>query len=155
MVNVNLFDNETGSFWRGPGMDPTKIKTEVFMLPCASSIEKEGSIANSGRLMQWRYKAVNPVGEALPDGDIMSEIFFKVKELYEKKGGPHKEAITQVNLALRQKGRQAFPLRSPHGGRGNQRLLPGRQEGGKSDQEGRIQGIQKGRSGSHLCLAAG
>ncbi len=96
MVNVNLFDNETGSFWRGPGMDPTKIKTEVFMLPCASSIEKEGSIANSGRLMQWRYKAVNPVGESLPDGDIMSEIFFKVKELYEKKGGPHKEAITQL-----------------------------------------------------------
>ncbi len=96
MVNVNLFDNETGSFWRGPGMDPTKIKTEVFMLPCAASIEKEGSIANSGRLQQWRYKAVNPPGEALPDGDIMSEIFLKVKELYEKKGGPHKEAIMQL-----------------------------------------------------------
>jgi formate dehydrogenase major subunit len=93
MVNVNLFDNETGSFWRGPGMDPTKIKTEVFMLPCASSIEKEGSIANSSRLMQWRYKAINPVGQSLPDGDIMSELFFKVKELYEKKGGPLKEAI--------------------------------------------------------------
>ena len=96
MVNVNLFDNETGSFWRGPGMDPTKIKTEVFMLPCAASLEKEGSIANSGRMMQWRYKAVNPVGDSLPDGDIMSEVFFKVKELYEKKGGPHKEAITQL-----------------------------------------------------------
>jgi formate dehydrogenase major subunit len=96
MVNVNLFDNETGSFWRGPGMDPTKIKTEVFMLPCASSIEKEGSLANSGRLMQWRYKAVNPPGVALPDGDIMSEIFFKVKSLYEKEGGPHKEALTKL-----------------------------------------------------------
>jgi formate dehydrogenase major subunit len=96
MVNVNLFDNETGSFWRGPGMDPTKIKTEVFLLPCAASIEKEGSIANSGRLMQWRYKAVDPVGKSLPDGDIMSEIFFKVKALYEKDGGPLKEAITQL-----------------------------------------------------------
>jgi len=96
MVNVNLFDNETGSFWRGPGMDPSKIKTEVFMLPCAASVEKEGSITNSGRVMQWRYKAVNPPGEALPDGDIMSEIFFKVKALYETKGGPHKEAITKM-----------------------------------------------------------
>jgi len=96
MVNVNLFDNETGSFWRGPGMDPAKIKTEVFMLPCASSIEKEGSIANSGRLMQWRYKALKAPGEALPDGDIMSELLFKVKELYEKKDGPNKEAITQL-----------------------------------------------------------
>ncbi len=96
MVNVNLFDNETGSFWRGPGMDPTSIKTEVFMLPCAASIEKEGSIANSGRLQQWRYKSVNPPGEALPDGDIMSELFFKVKKLYQQKGGPNSQAITKL-----------------------------------------------------------
>jgi formate dehydrogenase major subunit len=96
MVNVNLFDNETGSFWRGPGMDPAKIKTEVFMLPCAASIEKEGSLANSGRVMQWRYKAVNPPGVALPDGDIMSEIFFKVRELYAKGDGPLKEAIMKL-----------------------------------------------------------
>ena len=34
MVNVNLFDNETGSFWRGPGVNPEDIKTEVFLLPC-------------------------------------------------------------------------------------------------------------------------
>jgi formate dehydrogenase major subunit len=96
MVNVNLFDNETGSFWRGPGMDPAKIKTEVFMLPCAASIEKEGSIANSGRLMQWRYKAVNPPGEAKPDGDIMSELFFKVRDLYIKRGGPVSQAIRKL-----------------------------------------------------------
>ena len=62
MVNVNLFDNETGSFWKGPGIDPKKIKTEVFVLPCAASMEKEGSISNSGRWMQWRYKASNPRG---------------------------------------------------------------------------------------------
>jgi formate dehydrogenase major subunit len=55
MVNVNIFENETGSFWKGPGMDPKKIKTEVFFLPCAVAIEKEGSISNSGRWMQWRY----------------------------------------------------------------------------------------------------
>ena len=50
MVNVNLYENETGSFWKGPGMNPKDIQTEVFMLPCASSIEKEGSISNSGRV---------------------------------------------------------------------------------------------------------
>ncbi len=96
LVNVNLFDNETGSFWRGPGMDPTKIKTEVFMLPCAASIEKEGSLANSSRLQQWRYKAVNPPGVALPDGDIMSEVFFKVKELYAKQTGAFKDPIMKL-----------------------------------------------------------
>jgi formate dehydrogenase major subunit len=96
MVNVNIFDTETGNFWQGPGMDPTKIKTEVFSLPCAASIEKEGSITNSGRWMQWRYKAVNPPGEALPDGEIIMELFYKVKELYEKDGGPLKEALTKL-----------------------------------------------------------
>jgi len=114
MVNVNLFDNETGSFWRGPGMDPTKIKTEVFILPCASSIEKEGSLANSGRLQQWRYKAVNPPGVAMPDGDIMSELFFKVKELYEKKDGPHKEAITKLTWPYGKKTLDGHYHYDPH-----------------------------------------
>ena len=84
MVNVNVFDSETGSFWKGPGMNPKKIKTEVFQLPCAAFMEKEGSISNSGRWMQWRYKAANPPGDALPDGDIMYELFKKVRDLYKK-----------------------------------------------------------------------
>jgi len=96
MVNVNIFDTETGNFWRGPGMDPTKIKTEVFNLPCAASIEKEGSITNSGRWMQWRYKAVDPPGDALPDGEIITELYYKVRELYEKEGGPLAEAFTKM-----------------------------------------------------------
>ena len=83
MVNVNLFDNETASFWKGPGKDPSKIKTEVFMLPCAASMEKEGSITNSGRWSQWRYKAVDPPGDARPDGEIMNSLYRRLKLLYE------------------------------------------------------------------------
>ena len=82
LVNVNIFDNETCSFWKGPGMDPKKIKTEVFMLPCAVSVEKEGSITNSGRWMQWRYKAAEPPGDARADGEIMTDLFKKVRYLY-------------------------------------------------------------------------
>ena len=84
MVNVNMFDNETGSFWKGPGMDPSKIKTEVFMLPCAVSVEKEGSITNSGRWSQWRYKAAEPPGNARPDGDMLIDLMKKVKWFYKK-----------------------------------------------------------------------
>lgn len=84
LVNVNLFDNETGSFWKGPGMDPKKIKTEVFMLPCAASVEKEGSISNSGRWAQWRYKAADAPGMAKPDGDILFDLFNKIRDLYKK-----------------------------------------------------------------------
>ena len=96
LVNVNVFDNETGSFWKGPGMNPKKIKTEVFELPCAASMEKEGSISNSGRWMQWRYKASNPPGEAKPDGDIMYELFKKVRALYEKDKGAFPEPILNL-----------------------------------------------------------
>jgi len=84
MVNVNMFDNETGSFWKGPGMDPKKIKTEVFFLPCANSMEKEGSITNSGRWMQWRYKAANPPAQAWPDGQILMKLGKTLKYLYKK-----------------------------------------------------------------------
>jgi formate dehydrogenase major subunit len=96
MVNVNVFDSETGSFWKGPGMDPKKIKTEVFQLPCAGFLEKEGSISNSGRWMQWRYKAANPPGEAEPDGDIMYKLFHKVRALYEKDKGAFPEPILSL-----------------------------------------------------------
>ena len=104
MVNVNLFDNETGSFWKGPGKDPSKIKTEVFMLPCAASFEKEGSLSNSGRWMQWRYKAVNPPGQALPDLEIMHELFVKVRKLYKEKGGTFPEPILNLSWNYGPKG---------------------------------------------------
>jgi formate dehydrogenase major subunit len=97
MVNVNLFDNETGSFWKGPGVNPSEVQTEVFLLPCAVSFEKEGSITNSGRWAQWRYKAVEPLGEAKPDAEIMNELFFRVRELYKKEGGKFPAPI--VNLS--------------------------------------------------------
>ena len=96
MVNVNLFDNETGSFWRGPGLNPKDVQTEVFMLPCCSSVEKEGSISNSGRWAQWRYKAIHPIAQSKPDAEIVNELYFRVKKLYQTKGGKFPAPI--INL---------------------------------------------------------
>ncbi|OGW28344.1 MAG: formate dehydrogenase-N subunit alpha [Nitrospirae bacterium GWC2_57_13] len=96
MVNVNLFDNETGSFWRGPGVDPKDIQTEVFQLPCCSSIEKEGSITNSSRVSQWRVKAIDPIGQSKSDSDIMNELYFRVKKLYQKEGGAYSAPILNL-----------------------------------------------------------
>ena len=104
MVNVNVFDNESGSFWKGPGMNPKKIKTEVFQLPCAAFLEKEGSITNSGRWSQWRYKAANPPGVAKPDGDIMYELFKKVRALYAKGKGAFPEPILNLKWDYETKG---------------------------------------------------
>lgn len=96
MVAVNLFDNETASFWKGPGMDPAKLKTEVFLLPAAASFEKEGSVTNSGRWAQWRYTAVKPLGQSKPDAEIIHELFQKLKELYTREGGVLPEQLTHL-----------------------------------------------------------
>ena len=93
MVNVNIFPNETMQFWEGPGMDPEKIKTEVFFLPCAVSIEKEGSVTNSGRWMQWRYKGPDAPHGLKPDGDIMYEMMHEIQKLYKEEGGVYPDPI--------------------------------------------------------------
>ncbi|NTW37937.1 MAG: molybdopterin-dependent oxidoreductase, partial [Syntrophobacteraceae bacterium] len=95
-VHVNIFDNETASFWKGPGLDPKKIKTEVFLLPAAASVEKEGSQTNSGRWVQWKYQASQPPGDAISTGDIVIRIVAKLKELYKKDKGAFPDPI--VNL---------------------------------------------------------
>ncbi|MBF8260284.1 MAG: formate dehydrogenase (quinone-dependent) catalytic subunit, partial [Actinobacteria bacterium] len=97
MVAVNLFDNETASFWKGPGVDPAKVKTEVFFLPAAASFEKEGSITNSSRMAQWRTPAVKPLGQSRPDAEIMNDLFYRIKGLYAKEKGAFPDPL--MNLA--------------------------------------------------------
>jgi formate dehydrogenase major subunit len=96
LVGENIFNNETYEFWRGPGVDPKKIKTECFLLPAAATMEKEGSQSNSGRMIQWKYKAAQAPGDGLPVGEIEIKIFAAVKKLYEKEGGPNAAAITSL-----------------------------------------------------------
>ncbi len=60
-------------------------------------MEKEGSITNSGRWGQWRYKAIEPLGESRPDAEIINELYYKVKELYQKEGGSYPDPV--VNLS--------------------------------------------------------
>jgi formate dehydrogenase-N, alpha subunit len=96
LVAVDLWETETSIFWKRPGVDPKKIQTEVFLLPAASSVEKEGSISNSGRWAQWRYKAAEPVGEAKSDLWIINEFAQRMKKLYAK-GGAFPEPITKLN----------------------------------------------------------
>jgi formate dehydrogenase-N alpha subunit len=94
-VGVDLWETETMAFWQRPGVDPKAIGTEVFVLPAAGSVEKEGSVTNSGRWGQWRYKAVEPVGESKSDLWILTQLQARLKKLYAE-GGTLPEPI--VNL---------------------------------------------------------
>lgn len=46
--------------------------------------------------MQWRYKAVEPLGECKSDLEICDLLFNEIKALYEKEGGENPECITNV-----------------------------------------------------------
>src|SRR5262249_56626610 len=76
--------HETASFWKRPGVDPARIQTEVFVLPATSGVEKEGTIVNSGRWAQWRFKAVKPIADCRPDLDIVDGLARAIKRAYEK-----------------------------------------------------------------------
>lgn len=94
LVAVDLCETETAAIWKAPGVDSAENETEVFLLPAAGSLEKEGSVMSSARWMQWRYQAVNPPGEAKSDLWIINRLVLKLKELYAEEGGPHAEAVT-------------------------------------------------------------
>jgi formate dehydrogenase major subunit len=96
MVGENIFNNETYAFWKGPGVDPQKVKTEVFLLPASASMEKEGSQSNSGRWVQWKYKAAEAPGDAIPVGELTIKIMAEIKALYAKEGGVCPEPILNL-----------------------------------------------------------
>lgn len=83
LVVMELFDTETSSFWRAPGVDPKAIKTEVFLLPAADAMEKTGSVVNSGRTIQWRTQVATPPGEAQNDIWIIDRMMRAIKAAYQ------------------------------------------------------------------------
>ena len=76
LVVRDLVEIESASFWYdSPEIESGELKTEeipteIFFLPAASHVEKDGSFTNTQRLLQWHYKAVEP------KGDCRSELWF-------------------------------------------------------------------------------
>jgi formate dehydrogenase major subunit len=66
LVVRDFVETETAAFWYdSPEVEtgelkPEEIPTEVFFMPAASHVEKDGSFTNTQRLVQWHYKAVEP-----------------------------------------------------------------------------------------------
>jgi formate dehydrogenase major subunit len=96
LVVSDLWETETAAFWKRPGADPSKIETEVFLLPAAASVEKEGSLTNSGRWVQWRYQAIEPPGDAKPDLWMLDRLVRELQALYRREGGAFPEPIVDL-----------------------------------------------------------
>ncbi len=97
LVVQEIWETETASFWKRPGADPKSIRTEVFLLPAAFFMEKNGTITNSGGLVQWRNAAVKPPGNALPDGEIVDYVFRRVRDLVHESREPKDEIIKRAS----------------------------------------------------------
>ncbi len=76
LVVRDLFEIESASFWKdSPEVEtgeivPEECATEVFLMPAASHVEKEGTFTQTQRMLQWREKAVEA------PGDCRSELWF-------------------------------------------------------------------------------
>jgi formate dehydrogenase major subunit len=105
LVVQELWETETAAFWQAPGVDPKSIQTEVLLLPAAYFMEKEGSLTNSGGMVQWRYAGVKPPGQARPDLEIIDEVFRRVRELYKGSTDPKDAPILKAAWSY---GRETF-----------------------------------------------
>ncbi len=100
LVIIDPLVTETSNFWQNHGemndVDPASIATEVFRLPSTCFAEEDGSIANSGRWLQWHWKGADAPGEALNDGEILAGLYHRLREMYRREGGKGAEPLLKM-----------------------------------------------------------
>jgi formate dehydrogenase major subunit len=95
---MDAYATTSSEFWHAPGLDPSKIQTEVLMLPATHWIEKDGSFTNSGRWVQWKDQVLPPEGESRHDHWILAEVFQRVRELYRQQGGKYPAPVLEITF---------------------------------------------------------
>ena len=95
-VVIDPFLLDSAEFWNAPGVDPADVQTEVLYLPAAHWIERGGSFTNSGRWAQWKEAAIDIPEGVRSDTWILSELFWRVRELYEEEGGAWHDAVRDL-----------------------------------------------------------
>jgi formate dehydrogenase major subunit len=99
LVVGEIYQDETSEFWKSPGITPEEMKnnkTTVYRLACSGFAEKDGSMTNSARWLQWKDAALPPPGDARLDQDIVAQIFLKVRDLYRNEGGQFPDPILNL-----------------------------------------------------------
>jgi len=93
LVVLDPFENETAAFWKRPDANPSDIQTEVFLLPPSTFLEKEGTVTHSGRLIQYRWKAVDAPGNCKHESYVIDSLAKRLKQLYASSTRPEDEPI--------------------------------------------------------------
>jgi formate dehydrogenase major subunit len=91
----------SSEFWHAPGVDPSEVQTEVFVLPATHWIEKDGSFTNSGRWSQWKDQVLQPEHESRHDNWMLADLFLRVRELYRRDGGKFPAPVMDLTFPYR------------------------------------------------------
>ena len=88
LVVRDMAEIETATFWRdSPEVQSGELRTEdipteVFLMPAAAHVEKEGSFTSTQRLVQFRDKALQPPGDARSELWFMHHLAKRVMDHY-------------------------------------------------------------------------
>ena len=106
---------ETATFWRdSPEVHSGELRTEdiateVFLMPAATHIEKEGTFTNTQRLVQFRDKALDPPRDARSDLWFMHHLAKRVMAHYAGSQRPRDWPIVHLTWDYPERG----PMREP------------------------------------------
>jgi formate dehydrogenase major subunit len=98
LVIMDALPTTSSEFWHAPGEDPSQLNTEVFFIPTTHWIEKDGSFTNSGRWSQWKDQVLPPQGQARHDHWVLSDLFHRVKTLYQQQSGKFPDPIMALTF---------------------------------------------------------
>ena len=106
---------ETGDFWRDgrrvqKGLtSPDKIATEVFFMPAAMPGEKEGTVTNTSRMVQWHDHVCEAAGDARSDLWFVYHLGRRLKTMYAHSTDPADAAMQALTWTYPTKGERQEP----------------------------------------------
>jgi formate dehydrogenase major subunit len=97
IVVQELWETGDGRVLEAARRRPKTIPTEVLLLPASFFMEKNGSVTNSGAMVQWRHAAVKPPGQARPDGEILDIVYRRVRDLLKDSTDPKDDIVKKAD----------------------------------------------------------
>jgi formate dehydrogenase major subunit len=103
---------ESATFWQdGPEVEtgeivPEECGVEVFFLPAAAHVEKDGTFTNTQRLLQWHHKAVEPQGDCRSELWFMYHLGKRVREKLAGSRDPRDRPVIDLTWS--------YPTEGPH-----------------------------------------
>ncbi len=105
LVVIDPLATETSRFWEHipdyNEVDTANIQTTVFRLPSTCFAEEDGSLVSSSRVLQWHWKGAEPPADALPDTEIIGQLFTRLRTMYQKDGGAFPDPIVNMSWPYR------------------------------------------------------